>query len=88
MNEQLLKQLVRQMKIMNFWITLFGSLFLVAILVAGFLLWQLVTFINETNRKIDTIKTQTSDSLNVKKQACEGSNDFSKWLQHSTEACK
>lgn len=88
MNEQLLKQLVRQMKIMNFWITLFGSLFLVAILVAGFLLWQLVTFINETNHKIDAIKTQTSDSLNVKKQACEGTNEFSKWLQRSTEACK
>ena len=33
MNEQLLKQLVRQMKIMNFWITLFGGLFLVGLIV-------------------------------------------------------
>lgn len=88
MNEQLLKQLVRQMKIMNFWISMFGSLFLIALVIAGFLLWQLVAFVQDTNRKIESVKNTTTDSLNVKKQACSGGNDFSKWLQSNTEACK
>jgi maltodextrin utilization protein YvdJ len=88
MNEQLLRQLVRQMKIMNFWITLFGSLFLVALVVAGVLLWQLVSFVNMTNQRLDSMKTQAADSLNVKRQACEGQGSFSSWLRNSTNACQ
>lgn len=88
MNEQLLRQLVRQMKIMNFWITLFGSLFLVALVVAGVLLWQLVSFVNMTNQRLDSMKTQAADSLNVKKQACEGQGSLSNWLRNSTNACQ
>lgn len=86
-NEVLLKQVVRQMKIINFWITLFGSLFLVALLIAGFLLWQLVSFIGETNRKIDAAKSGVSDSLNVKKQSCDNST-IGSWLKQNTDMCR
>jgi hypothetical protein len=88
MNEQLLRQLVRQMKIMNFWISLFGSFFVIALLVLGILLWQVVSFVNDTNKKIDSLKTQTSDTLNVKKQACEGNSDFTRFLKDKTKACE
>ena len=88
MNEQLLKQLVRQMKIMNFWISFFFFFVVIAIIICGFLLWQVVSFVNDTNRKIDGIKTQAGDSLNVKKNTCEGNKDFAKFLREKTGACE
>lgn len=87
MNEQLLKQLIRQMKILNFWVSLFGGLFLMALIVVGFMIWQMVHFVNETNQKIENIKMQTTDSLKLKKQTCEGTNSFSEWIQANTKAC-
>jgi len=87
MNEQLAKQLIRQIKILNFWVTLFGSLFLITLIIAGFLLWQLVSFINQTNEKLDAIKSQTTDSLNIKKQTCEADNSFSDFIKNNTRAC-
>lgn len=86
-NEELLKQLVRQMKIMNFWVTFFGVLALTALTISGFLLWQIVTFIGDTNRKIDELQTSARDSLNVQKQTCESDNAFSRWLAENTDAC-
>ena len=86
-NEVLMKQLVRQMKIMNFWVSLFGSMIVVGMVIAAFLLWQVVSFVNETNKKIDAVRTSTADSLNVSKKACEGTDDFSKWLQKNSGLC-
>ncbi|MCB9819934.1 hypothetical protein H6796_01365 [Candidatus Nomurabacteria bacterium] len=87
-NEVLLKQLVRQVKILNFWITLFGSLFLVGIVIAGFLLWQVVAFIGQTNQKIEDMKTSASDSLNVQKKTCESDGKIGSWFRENTEVCK
>lgn len=88
MNEQLTKQLVRQMKILNFWVTLFGSLFVIAIVIIGFLLWQVVSFVNQTNQKIDEVRQATADSLNVSKKACETEGDVAEWLKNTTGICK
>jgi len=88
MNEQLTKQLVCQMKILNFWVTLFGSLFVVAIVIIGFLLWQVVSFVNQTNQKIDEVRQATADSLNVSKKACETGGDVTEWLKNTTGICK
>lgn len=87
MNDQLLKQLVRQMKILNFWVSIFGGLFLIALFIVAFLIWQMVSFAHQTNQKIDWLKNSAADSLNVKKQTCEGDNDFSEWVQTNTKAC-
>lgn len=88
MNDELAKQLIRQMKIMNFWITFFGSIVVVSLVIAGFLLWQVVTFMNDTNRKIDTIRTEVGDSLDVKKKTCDTSSSFGRWLEQNTDICQ
>jgi cell division protein FtsL len=69
-DEQLLKQLVRQMKILNFWVTFFGVLFVAALAIAGFMLYKMVTFVHQTEQKIDSIQAKTSQTLNVQNQLC------------------
>ena len=86
-NEVLLKQLVRQMKFMNFWITLFGTIGVIAIAVLAFFIFQLVTFIGETNTKLEGVKQEISQSTDIKRQVCTGDTTLSRFLI-SSGACK
>ena len=82
MDEVLLKQLVRQMKILNFWITFFGTLFLITLLIGGILLFKIVIFVHHTEQSIQNLEQKTSDSLNAQKQIC--GNDTIKGLLSKT----
>lgn len=86
MNEDLQRQLVRQLKILNFWITTFGVLFLIALGIIGFFLFQTVMFIKSTNDSIQNLKQSTTERLDVKKQVCDGDDAFSKFVR-SAGAC-
>jgi len=86
-NDVLMKSLVRQLKILNIWITFFGSLVVVAMVVMAILLFSLIGFIKDTGTKIDNARTQANDSVNLKKQACEGNDGFSDFLRSSTGVC-
>jgi hypothetical protein len=83
----LMKQLVRQMKILNFWITVFGTLMLTALVITGLLVWQLVSFVNTTNQRLDNIRATTLDSLNVSKKTCDSSGELGSWLRDHTGLC-
>ena len=71
MNEDLQKQLIRQLKIINFWITFFGVTFLLIFAVLGFFLFKVVTVIRSTEQKITNFQQQTTDTLNVKDDLCK-----------------
>ncbi len=86
MNEQVEKQLVRQLKILNFWITTFGILLLLALGIIGFFLYQTAMFVKNTSDKITTIQQQTTQQLDIKSKVCEGSDAFSSFVK-STGAC-
>ena len=80
------KQLVRQLRLLNFWITTFGVLLLLALGVIGFLLYQTVMFVKTTSDSIANIKQQTSQTLDIKSQACSGNDAFANLLR-SSGAC-
>jgi|GEM_PF-975992 len=82
------KQLIRQLKILNFWITFLGSIIVVALIVLAFLLWQVIGFVRETNERIESIKSNTTDSLNVKKQVCDGDGNISGYIKDTTDICQ
>ena len=86
MNEQIEKQLVRQLKILNFWITTFGVLLLAALGIIGFFLYQTAMFVKNTSDKITTIQQQTTQQLDVKSKVCGGNDAFSSFVK-STGAC-
>lgn len=88
MDEKLQKQLVRQLKIINFWISFYG---IIMIAIMGFLLYmiiQMVTFVQDTNRRIDALKNNVTDSVNVQKQACENTGPLGDLLKSKTDLCK
>lgn len=87
MNEELLKQLVRQMKIMNFWVTLFGTITIIAIIALAILIFQVVQVINKTNDQLTQVKTELAQSVDVKKQLCDGDNNLTTFL-NKAGACK
>ncbi|MGB4966662.1 MAG: hypothetical protein WBO35_00490 [Candidatus Saccharimonadales bacterium] len=70
MDEQVARQLTRQLKIINFWITFFGTIIVVTLLVLGFFIFKMVLFVRSTEEKIIKIQTQTTQTLNVKDDLC------------------
>lgn len=67
------QQLVRQLKIINFWITFFGTLILIAFVIMGVLIYKVVTFMSSTEQKLSDFQTKTTQTLNVKDDVCKNS---------------
>ena len=74
MNEELQKQLVRQLKILNFWITLFGTAVIICAGIIGVLLFKTFTFVERTSNKLNDIEQKTVQALNVKDKLCASSS--------------
>lgn len=87
MDEKLQKQLIRQLKLLNFWITTFGVLLLIALGIIGFFLFQVFTAVQSTADKIQNFQQQTSENLNVKNQLCTAQGAVGAYLQ-GNEICK
>jgi len=87
-DDKVARQLVRQLKIINFWISFYG---IIMIAILGFLLYmiiQMVTFVQDTNKRIEQMRTDAADSLNVQKKTCDGGGAVADWLRANTDICK
>ncbi len=83
MNDDLTKQLVRQLKLLNFWITTFGVLFLVTMGVIAFMLFQVFMFVKKTNDTMTTLKNETSQRFDVKSNLCSGQGEVANWFREN-----
>lgn len=86
MDEVVLRQLTRQLKILNFWITTVGILILTAVIICIVLLVKVVSFVHDTENHITSLQQKTEQSLNVKQQLC-GNASIKSVLQNKTEPC-
>lgn len=84
MSDEIARQLVKQLKRLNFWVTIFGTVFLVTLVIIGIVLFKIVMFVQEVNTKVQS----AGSSLDVKRQVCEGTGDFSNFIRKSTKACE
>ncbi|MDQ5963379.1 MAG: hypothetical protein QG629_461 [Patescibacteria group bacterium] len=82
MDERVAKQLARQLKIMNFWITFFGTIIVILMLTIGFFVYKTVVFVRTTQEQIVQIQTKAADTLNIKDDVCKNA------LLSTTEYCK
>lgn len=87
MDEALLRQLTRQLKILNIWISIIGTLILAAIVICIFLLFKVVTFVQDTSDRITSIQDNTKNTLNVKNQLCE-SKTLTNLLEDRSKLCE
>ena len=70
MNDEVALQLVKQLKRLNRWVTMFGILTLVTLGIIGFVLFQIVTFVKSGVDKVSNF----GSSLNVKERASDVGN--------------
>ena len=64
---------MRQLKIINLWITLFGTVIVVALIVLGILVFKVATFVRTTEQKVSDLQQKTVNTLNVKDDICKNS---------------
>lgn len=88
MDEHVQKQLIRQLKILNFWITTFGVLLLVALGIIGFLLFQVIVFVRDTGDQLQQFRQNTTESLNLQQQACRDEGAFGTFLRNQSNLCE
>ena len=70
MDQQLQRQILRQLKLLNFWITLFGVVGIVTMVILGVLLFKLITFVQDTTSKVETLQKTAEKNLNLRNQLC------------------
>lgn len=88
MSDEVAKQLVKQLKRLNFWVTTFGVLFLVGLAVAIYLLVQVFLFAKHIGDSVQTFQANTVEKLDVKQQVCSGTGAFSELVKNNTKACQ
>lgn len=88
MDEKLQRQLIRQLKILNFWITTLGILLLVGLAIIGYMLFQVITFAREASNNIQQLQQNTTERLNVRNQACDQDGAIGEYLRSQTDICK
>ena len=87
MDEALLRQIIRQLKFLNFWIAFFGVITITTLAITGLVLFKIATVANNSIKKLDSFQQQTSKTLNVKQQLCSDVN-LSSLLNSQTSFCK
>ena len=85
-NEKLLKQLIKQVKLLNIFVGFFGLLALTAIALIGFMLWQAMTYAQNAAVEIDEFRQETTQQLNVRQQACNDEK-LGAFLKSSSDIC-
>lgn len=74
MDEKLIKALTRQMRILNFWVTIYGITILVVLIFLSVTLFRVVNYVNNLNKKVES-------SLDVKTKICSNDGSLANILQ-------
>jgi hypothetical protein len=82
------RQLVRQLKILNFWITTFGILILVALGTVVYMLFRVITFVQDTSNSVQQFQQDAKDSVNIQQRACEQDGGVGNYLRSQTDFCQ
>lgn len=83
MDEKTAKQVIRQLKLLNFWVTSFGVIMLTCLVILGFLIFKVVSALNDARESFTNFQTKTSETLNVKDDLCRSGSPLS-----GTSYCK
>ncbi|MEO5691304.1 MAG: hypothetical protein ABIQ64_03910 [Candidatus Saccharimonadales bacterium] len=75
------EQLLKQLKILNFWITSFGILFLIILGTIGFFIYQTAMFVRDTSQRVSNFQQSTTQSIDVKSQVCSKNDSLADFLK-------
>lgn len=84
MDEKLLRKISRQLRFLNIFLASFGILILISIAIIGFLLWQMISFVQDVGNQVQN----TREQFNVQRQACEADNRLGTFLRNNSDVCR
>lgn len=88
MDENLQRQMIRQLKILNFWITTLGILTIVGLAIVAYMLYQVMAFAQRASNNIQQFQQSTSQQFNVRDQACDQEGSVGEYLRNQTKLCR
>jgi cell division protein FtsX len=65
MDERLQRQLVRQLRILNVWMTFLSLMVIATLVIMGYVAFKVVTFVHDTTQKIDNVQTQVKSNFDI-----------------------
>jgi hypothetical protein len=68
MDEVVARQLARQLKILNFWLRVFGLALLIGFIIIGILLYKVMAFTNQLTDRVDNFQQKTERTLQIRKK--------------------
>ena len=71
MNDDQLKQITKQLRFIKFWLSFFGTLILVTLLILGYFLYQLITFTSDAAKQLNSLQDQAKSSLDEAEDLCQ-----------------
>ena len=74
MDEKLIKALTRQIRILNFWVTIYGTIILAILIFLSVTLFRVVNYVNNLNKKVES-------SLDVKTKICSNQGSIGNILK-------
>lgn len=83
MNEELERKILRQLKLLNIWVSIFGTLLLVTLGIIGFLMFQAAMFVKDAGDKVTNFQQTTTEKLDVKAQVCGGNDGFADFVRRA-----
>ena len=87
MDEVILKQLTRQLKLLNFWVSFFGILFLICFAVAGYFAYKAVTEVRKVESSLTSSQQSLEQNINLKNNLCNSSTGVSALIKKQTSVC-
>lgn len=87
MDEVIIKQLTRQLRVLNIWLTFLGVVMIVGFVILGILIYKVLSFTHDVSNKFTTLQQKTEQSVNIQKQLCDIKN-IGTFLHKETTVCK
>ena len=87
MNEQLAKQLTRQLRLLNFWITFFGVIILASLAVSGYFMYRAYTYVKKAESSLTSLQQKAQLNVDVQDKLCNSKSSFSGLIKEQSTLC-
>jgi len=87
MDEVLARKVSKQLRILNFFLILFSTVFLTLLIIVGLVTYRAVTEVKEAQRSLDSLQTKAEDSLDLRSNLCDSTGTVSTLLKNQSDVC-
>lgn len=88
MDELLVKQLLRQLKIINTFMIILVVTFLTFFIVTGVVVYKAVQEVRDAKNSINSLQDKLQGNINLKTEICDSDSSVSDLLKNRSEICK